>query len=85
MITNGMKELFAKADVVLADQPKLLQIFKNTYASTLDTTAQITDEGDTFVITGDIPAMWLRDSVGQVHHYLPLCKHDPEMQSIIEA
>ncbi len=85
LITPGIKALFEKADTVLADQPKLLEIFKNTYASTLETTAQIVGDNDTFIITGDIPAMWLRDSVGQVHHYLPLCKEDTELQKIMEG
>ncbi len=85
MLTKSIKALFAKADTVLADQPKLLSVFKNTFASTLETTTQLTEKGDTFIITGDIPAMWLRDSVGQVHHYLPLCKDDPELQSILEG
>ena len=38
---------------------------------------------DTFVITGDIDAMWLRDSSAQVWPYLPLMKSDKQLQNLI--
>ena len=55
--------------------PDLAVLFENCFPNTLDTT--VTVEGDdTFVITGDIDAMWLRDSSAQVWPYLPLAKDD---------
>ena len=54
--------------------PYLRQMFINCYPNTLDTTIdyrQLEDgDDDTFVITGDIPAMWLRDASAQVKPYL---------------
>ena len=50
-------------------KPKLADMYRNCFRSTWDTTLQRSD-GTVFLITGDIPAMWLRDSSAQVFHYL---------------
>ena len=69
----------------LANDAKLSELFKNCYPNTMDTTVKTLGEKDTFVITGDIPAMWLRDSTAQVRHYLPVAKHDAEVADCIEG
>ena len=66
--------------------PEIAWIFQACYPNTLDTTVNFTDAGgkpDTFIITGDINAMWLRDSSAQVQAYLPLCKQDPHLAEMI--
>ena len=68
--------------------PKLAWLFSNCYPNTLDTTVHYQEIGgkpDTFVITGDIDAMWLRDSSAQVWPYLPLAKQDPKLQSLLHG
>jgi meiotically up-regulated gene 157 (Mug157) protein len=40
---------------------------------------------DTFIITGDIPAMWLRDSSAQVSPYVELAKEDAHLQSMLKG
>lgn len=52
---------------------KLRNMFKNCFYSTLETTTKFHDDGSAYVFTGDIPAMWLRDSSAQVMHYLRVC------------
>lgn len=80
---EAVKQVLAEAETALAHRPKLLKQFKNCFPNTLETTTKLLDDGTTFVLTGDIPAMWLRDSVEQVIHYVPFAKHDKELQRII--
>lgn len=66
--------------------PELAWLFENCFPNTLDTTVEfetINGKPDTYVITGDIDAMWLRDSTAQVWPYLPLIKEDKKLQSLI--
>jgi meiotically up-regulated gene 157 (Mug157) protein len=66
--------------------PELAWLFENCFPNTLDTTVTfgIRDHRpDTFVITGDINAMWLRDSTAQVSPYLPLAREDKRLSDLI--
>ena len=67
----------------LEQVPGLWEMFRKCFLNTIETTVQIS-EGDTFVITGDIPAMWLRDSTAQVLHYLRFAQ-EPEVASMVEG
>lgn len=67
---------------------ELAWMFENCYPNTLDTTVETgTRDGkpDSFVITGDIKALWLRDSCAQVTPYLPLVKDDPNLKKLIKG
>lgn len=73
---------------LLKAQPYLAWMFENCFPNTLDTTVsyqKLDGEDDTFVITGDIHAMWLRDSAAQVWPYLPLCAEDPRLKALIRG
>ncbi len=67
----------------LLKNPRLAWMFSNCFPNTLDTTVHPNGEYDTFVYTGDIHAMWLRDSGAQVWPYLQLINQDPELQKMI--
>lgn len=60
---------------------KLKSLFYNCFINTIETTVTVEDN-DTFVITGDIPAMWLRDSTSQVEHYLPFVKENENLKDL---
>lgn len=63
-------------------------LFGNCFPNTLDTTVEFTTidgKPDTYVITGDIDAMWLRDSSAQVWPYIPLCHEDKELKELIKG
>lgn len=82
--TDELKGLVRKIGKDLStkiDDKELQELFYNCFINTMDTTVQISN-GDAFVITGDIPAMWLRDSTSQIEHYLPFVKENPELKEI---
>ena len=86
-ISSAVEEAikFIKSEI---SDPQLSWIFENCYPNTLDTTVDyevIDGKPDTFIITGDIDAMWLRDSTAQVWPYLPLVKKDKKIKNLIKG
>lgn len=65
--------------------PKLAQLYRNCYPNTLETATEILDDGSVFVLTGDIPAMWLRDSTAEVSHYISMAAEHEEIRNIIKG
>ena len=67
---------------------KLGQMVEQCLPNTLDTTIVFEERAgrpDTFVITGDIHAMWLRDSTAQVWPYLRFASKDPELKLLLRG
>ncbi len=73
----------------LSANPKLAQMFADCLPNTLETTVHYRklDNGDddTFVYTGDIHAMWLRDSGAQVWPYVPFAKDDEPLRNMLRG
>lgn len=67
--------------------PKLAWMFRNCFPNTLDTTVHFREDKDgnpdTFVYTGDIHAMWLRDSGAQVWPYVQFAAQDEHLKRMI--
>ncbi|MEP9401956.1 glycoside hydrolase family 125 protein [Sphingomonas sp. VNH70] len=83
----AVEQEIARVSGMIAD-PELAWLFANCYPNTLDTTVRMgTVEGkpDSFVITGDIPCLWLRDSAAQVKSYLHLAKRDAKLRELFRG
>ncbi|KAH8887803.1 hypothetical protein GQ53DRAFT_843921 [Thozetella sp. PMI_491] len=86
--SSDVEGLVSNYSSIIKD-PDLYRLFQNSYPNTLDTAikwrghaADDSAEELTFVITGDINAMWLRDSANQMQSYLPVLKADTSTDSI---
>ncbi len=61
------------------------KLFRSCFMNTIETTVEFPEEGDTYVFTGDIPAMWLRDSSAQLIPYLNLAKEYKEIRAMFSG
>lgn len=84
-VSEAIEQTIVSVKRSVAD-PEIAWLFENCFPNTLDTTVryrEIEGQPDTFVITGDIPAMWLRDSSAQVWPYLPLAGRDQRLKRLL--
>jgi uncharacterized protein len=82
-LPNSMRLLSQKVAGALPQYKGLETVFANTLSNTWATTLKPQKDKSVFVITGDIPAMWLRDSAAQVRPYLHLAKTDSVFSDLI--
>ena len=79
-LEEATKPVYEKLNA--SGRSKLADMYRNCFRSTWDTTLQRSG-GTVFLVTGDIPAMWLRDSSAQVYHYVPHAVKYPEVREAI--
>lgn len=65
--------------------PALAPLARQCFLNTMETTVTQLSDGSFFVITGDIPAMWLRDSAAQLKPYLKYAGADEELKKIVRS
>ena len=84
--SEAVEEEIARVCGLLTNE-RLRWMFANCFPNTLDTTVHYREDEagnpSTYVYTGDIPAMWLRDSGAQVWPYVQFCPRDPKLQKMI--
>ncbi len=84
--SDAVEKTIAKVAKQLKNK-KLATMFVNCFPNTLDTTVHFRKDSkgnpDTFVYTGDIHAMWLRDSGAQVWPYIQLANEDPVLKEML--
>jgi len=84
-VSNAVESEIVRVKKLLTNQ-KLAWMFENCFPNTLDTTIRhrkSDGKDDTVVYTGDIHAMWLRDSSGQVWPYIQLANNDPQLKAML--
>jgi meiotically up-regulated gene 157 (Mug157) protein len=82
----AVEEAITATSARIAD-PDLRRMFEQCLPNTLDTTVYFDDSDgpDTYIATGDIPAMWLRDSTNQVWPYLRFLRSDPALVALTDG
>ena len=86
-VSDEVEKTIKRVKAVIQDE-ELAWMFENCFPNTLDTTIDfeiIDGKPDTFVITGDIDAMWLRDSTAQVWPYMPLISKDEKLKQLVKG
>ncbi|KAJ2955337.1 hypothetical protein NQZ79_g8650 [Umbelopsis isabellina] len=88
--SQAIEDVIERVTALMKDKD-LATLFRNCYPNTLDTTiAWFHDDKAngykrprSFVVTGDIPAMWIRDSTQQLLPYLEFAPLDTDLQNLI--
>lgn len=84
--SEAVERKISEVQSMLANR-RLAWMFANCFPNTLDTTVHYSEDEngvpDTFVYTGDIHAMWLRDSGAQVWPYVALAGEDEALRKMI--
>ena len=100
-VSNAVEAKIREVQKLLSGNPRLAWMFANCFPNTLESTVHYREipkgnlplgegesegvEDDTFVYTGDIPAMWLRDSGAQVWPYVQLAANDPKLKKMLRG
>lgn len=82
-IPKSIEKLMNAVTEKSVENPRWAENFNASFSNTLLTTVKKQADGTTFLLTGDIPAMWLRDSTAQVRPYLLVAKEDEEISDMI--
>lgn len=82
-LPHSLQQTIEEVKEAFPGQTKLHDLFARCYVNTFSTTLKHLEDGTTFVITGDIPAMWLRDSAAQVRPYIMVAHQDEKIKEML--
>ena len=82
--TKLIKQVRNYAEKISLTNAKTTAMFKNAIIDTISNTVEVQDDR-VFIATGDIPAMWLRDSTFQVLPYLSISEDIPDLKGLIHG
>jgi meiotically up-regulated gene 157 (Mug157) protein len=85
--SDAVEEFIVEVSEGICD-PDIRKMFERCFPNTLDTTVYYEEKDgkyDSYVVTGDIPAMWLRDSTNQVWPYLKLVNRDEKLKKLFKG
>ncbi|WAR51899.1 hypothetical protein PtB15_1B336 [Puccinia triticina] len=84
--STSLEILISKFNGHFKDE-RLARLFENAISQTLDSTIRWfspeKSDTETYIVAGDIPSEWLRDSTNQVNVYLPLIENDKPLRQLI--
>ncbi|MBQ6595647.1 MAG: glycoside hydrolase family 125 protein, partial [Clostridia bacterium] len=66
-----------------SEDPYIAEVFASCMENTLQKTIHFDGEERIFVATGDIPAMWLRDSTSQLMPFLRFASEEEDIREIL--
>ena len=84
-VSDAVEKKIKEVKKLLKDNPYLAWMFENCFPNTMDTTVHFDGKDDTFVYTGDIHAMWLRDSGAQVWPYVRFANQDAKLKKMLRG
>lgn len=84
-VSDAVEKKIKEVKKLLKDNAYLAWMFENCFPNTLDTTVHFNSDDDTFVYTGDIHAMWLRDSGAQVWPYVQFANKDEKLKKMLRG
>ena len=84
-VSDAIEKKIKEVKKLLKGNAYLAWMFENCFPNTIDTTAHFDGKDDTFVYTGDIHAMWLRDSGAQVWPYVQYANKDEKLRKMIRG
>src|SRR5699024_6213407 len=80
-----IKDITNYGETISLPTEKATKLFRNSLVDTITNTVSVQEDGKIFVSTGDIPAMWLRDSSFQVLPYLEIAEDVPAVKDLIHG